>query len=52
MSLLTIFTIYALGGVAINIWAEFIMEGDNRWTLDNRLQLFIAWPLALYAFTL
>ena len=52
MLLLQIFTIYALGGTAINIWAEFIMEGDKDWTLDNRIQLFLTWPLALYAFTL
>ncbi len=52
MTLLPILTIYALGGIIVNIYAEFVMEGDQKWTIDHRILLFLSWPLYLYALTL
>ena len=42
MTLLPILTIYALGGIIVNIYAEFVMEGDQKWTIDHRILLFLS----------
>ncbi len=52
MILLQLLTIYALGGVLFSIYAEIIMEGDSDWSFNQRLLVFLTWPLALYALTL
>ena len=52
MLLLQILTIYAIGGTAINIYAEVIMKGDPEWTANDRVLLFMYCPLFLYALSL
>jgi hypothetical protein len=52
MLLFQILIIYILGGIIINIYAEYIMKGDSQWTIDSRILLFVFWPLFIYALTL
>tara|TARA_B100000900_G_C20069253_1_gene509332 strand:- start:213 stop:371 length:159 start_codon:yes stop_codon:yes gene_type:complete len=52
MALLQLLILYFIGGTAVNIYAEIIMKGDPEWTVNNRILLFISWPLYLYALTL
>jgi len=52
MILLQLLVLYSIGGTAVNIYAEIIMEGDPEWTVNSRILLFMSWPLYLYALTL